>query len=206
MGCIIILFITLKRTLPVTEQEAVGRGSRYQPLLARPHKRRRGRCPRTLQACEGHGGGLLSPPLQAAPQAAETSPSTRRHAKGCRTKPDATSLPLWQKGPAAPRPAPGELGKGGRHASGPPAPSTPAPSTRCPHDRRRQSRTEGRHACPRQGSTCFCQRLPPSGSTFRAAITAPLAAFLHLDKTSRQEKRMDLGSRTHNCNQIVEKP
>lgn len=125
-GCIIILFITAKRTQPVTEQEGVGRAGRYQPLLPRPHKQLRYWCPRTRRPARGTGLGCTAHPSRQLPSCQDLS-RTKRHAAGCRSKSNATSLDLRQKGPAAPWPAPGEeTGEGGRHVSGPPALRTPA--------------------------------------------------------------------------------
>jgi len=90
MGCIIILFITLKRTQPVTGEQGVGRASKYQPFLPRPLPRLRSWCPRTPRACEGHGAGLQSSELR------ELSPQPAR-AEGCRSKPIATLLPPGER-------------------------------------------------------------------------------------------------------------
>lgn len=114
IGCVIILFITLKHTQPVMEQEGVGRTSRYPPLFPQPPQPSQQRSPRSAgprEAPERAAGSTLSCPHLSMPGRMERAaagdltplrfPSSKRH------------LQLT-----------GERGTGGRRARGSCSPST----------------------------------------------------------------------------------
>lgn len=165
----------------------------------------------------GARGGCTAHPSGQRPELPTPLPAPGNTRRAAEATPTPLRLPPGERDPLPCGQLLREPGDGGARAGTTslghpwlPAPDALVPGTRSPKQKCSTCTTQQDRSTP--GSGCFCQRLPPSGSTFRGTVAAPTAhpvpgghwqpttTFSHSDKTSRQEKRMALGNWTHNWN------